>query len=171
MRFEPHDNLSPEEGSFGETLLYRVERSLHPVFLHLAFLTLFILCENLSGYIPANEYSGHLATLILILWGLSLLMSAFSATVYMLNRVFVTTGRIYGHGLFLWCRRFSIPLAEIESVSVSQPGLARPLHYGSLTLHTKKRRVRILWINRPDEVKKSLDRQISEIKQKNMSAD
>lgn len=170
MKFEPHDNLSPEEGYAGETLLYRVERSLHPVFLHLALLSLFILCENLSGYIPENEFSAHLATLILILWGLSLFMSAFSAVVYMITLVFVTSGRIYGHGLFLWCRRFSIPLAEIKSISVSQPGLARPLHYGSLTLHTAKKRIRILWINNPGAVKKSLDRQISEIKQKNMSA-
>lgn len=170
MKFEPHDNLNSEEYNTRETLLYRVERSLHPVFIHLAILSLVILCENLSGYIPANEYSGNLATLILILWGLSLLLSAFSATVYMLNRVFVTTERVYGHGLFLWCRRFSVPLSEIESVTVSKPGLTRPLHYGSLLLRSKKRSVRILWINRPDEVKIALDRQISEIKQKNMSA-
>jgi len=170
MKFEPHDNLISEDRDFGETLLYRVERSLPPVFLHLAFLSLFILSEKLSGYIPTNEYSRYLATLLLLLWGLSLLMSAFSATVYMLNHVFVTTGRIYGHGLFLWCRRFSIPLSEVDSVTVSQPGLARPLHYGSLILRSKKKSVRVLWINRPDEVKKSLERQISGMKQKNMSA-
>jgi len=170
MKFEPQDDLIPEESDTRETLLYRVERSLHPVFLHLAYLTLFILCENLSGYIPANEYSGYLTMLLLLLWGLSLLLSAFSATEYMINRVFVATERIYGHGLFLWCRRFSIPLSEVDAVFVSQPGLARPLHYGSLILRSKNSRVRILWIKDPDAVKKSLDRQISEIKQKNMSA-
>lgn len=164
MRLEPHDNLSPEEGFPIETLLYRVERSLHPVFLHLAILTLFILFEKLSRYIPDNEYSGYLSFLLLTLWGLFLFMTAFSASVYLMNRVFITTGRIYGHGLFFWCRHFSIPLSEIDAVFVSQPGLARPLHYGSLVLYSKKQRVRILFLNRPDEVKKSLDRQISENK-------
>lgn len=158
--------MSSGESDIGETLLYRVERSLHPVFLHLVFLSLFILFEKLSGYIPANGYSRYLASLLLTLWGLSLLMSAFSATAYMLNRVFVTTGRIYGHGLFLWCRRFSIPLSEVDAISISQTGLARPFHYGSLILRSKKRNVRILWISSPDEVKKSLDRQISGMKQK-----
>lgn len=166
MKFEPHDNLLPEAYDVGETLLYRVERSLHPVFLHLATLCLFILCEKLSEYIPANEYSGYLETLILSLWGLSLLLSAFSAIAYMVNRVFVTTERVYGHGLFLWCKAFSLPLSEIETITVSQPGLARPLRYGSLILRSKKSRVRILWINHPDEVKKALDLRISEIKQK-----
>jgi len=58
-------------------------------------------------------------------------------------------------------RRFSVPLSDITEVRVSQLFFAGPLHYGRITLRTGKKRIHILYVKEPSEVKKVIDMAIS----------
>jgi len=161
MRFEPPEFTDPGENSQKETLLYRVGISHHPVVLYLFLCVVFFCAYRLGEHLIQGDPYSVILQVFLAGWALFLLLFCISALMYLNNRIEITDRRIHGHMFSLVHRRFSVPLRDITEVRVSQLFFAGPLHYGRITLKTGKKRMHILYVKEPVEVKKVIDRAIS----------
>ena len=160
MRFEPHEFTDPGQDTQKEMHLFRVAVSHHPAMVYLFLCLLFFCGYRIGEPILLTDPLVFILQVFLAGWALFLMMFCLSALMFFYNRIDVTDQRIYGHRLSLRHRHFSVPLKDISSVSVSQLFFAGPLHYGRLTLRIPRRRLYILYVKEPLEVKKALDRAI-----------
>lgn len=161
MRFEPPEFIDPQQESPKETPLFRMPFSLNPIVLNLLFCALFF-----SGYrIASPLVYGDLQTIVLRFvlagWFLALLFFALSVWTFLYNRIEVTDRRIYGRKLSLLHGHLDVPLTDISSVRVSQHVFGSLLHYGRITLYCGKKRLFLIHVKEPMEVKKALDRELA----------
>jgi len=161
MRFEPPEYTDSGEKSQKETPLYRVGISHHPVVMYLFLCVVFFCAYRLGEHLIHGDPYSVILQVFLAGWALFLLLFCISALMYLNNRIEITDRRIHGHMFSLVHRRFSVPLSDITEVRVSQLFFAGPLHYGRITLRTGKKRIHILYVKEPSEVKKVIDRAIS----------
>jgi len=164
MRFEPPEFSDSNPDTQKETHLFRVAVSHNPVVVYLFLCILFFCGYQIGVPILLNDPLSIIMRIFLGGWALCLLLFLLSALMFFYNRIDVTDKRIYGHMFALRHRHFSVPLADIASVKVSQLFFAGPLHYGRLTLYIPKKRLYILYVKEPLEVKKALDREIAKAK-------
>ena len=161
MRFEPPEFADSGQESRKEMSLFRVVISHHPVILYFFLCVLFYCAYRIGEPVLLDDPLSGILRVFLAGWALFLLLFLLSALMFLYNRIDVTTQRIHGHMFSLRYRHFSVPLSDIASVSVSQLFFAGPLHYGRLTLRIPKKRLYILYVKEPLEVKKALDREIA----------
>lgn len=161
MRFEPPEFTDSNPEPKKEMPVFRVAVSHHPVILYLFLCVLFYCAYRLGEPILLDDPLSVILRVFLAGWALFLLLFLLAALMFLYNRIDVTTRRIHGHMFSLRHRHFSVPLSDIASVSVSQLFFAGPLHYGRLTLRIPKKRLYILYVKEPLEVKKALDREIA----------
>jgi len=163
MRFEPPEFTDPEQDTKKEMPLFRVAVSHHPAMVYLFLCVLFFCGYRIGEPLLLSDPLVFILQVFLAGWALFLMLFCLSALMFLYNRIDVTDRRIYGHRLSVLHRHFSIPLKDIASVSVSQLFFAGPLHYGRLTLQIPRRRLYILYVKEPLEVKKALDRAIEKV--------
>ncbi len=155
MRFEPDEKLLTQEDR--EIPCFRVVVSHHPVVLYLSFSLLL----NSAYYfgrpliLPVDPYS-ILLTLFVVLWSGFALASLHALGSFFFDRVYVTTRRIHGRHLSLKRRHFSIELAEIKNVTVTDVFFARPFGYGRLTIKTSTGVVRLHHVREPRRVREEI---------------
>ncbi|MEI8200664.1 MAG: hypothetical protein WCG21_11410 [Eubacteriales bacterium] len=161
MRFEPPEFTDSNPEPKKEMPLFRVAVSHHPVILYLFLCVLFYCAYRLGEPVLLADPLSAVLRVFLAGWALFLMLFLLSALMFLYNRVDVTSQRIHGRMFSLRHHHFSVPLADIASVSVSQLFFAGPLHYGRLTLRIPNKRLYILYVKEPLEVKKALDREIA----------
>jgi len=160
MRFEPPEFTDSGENSQKETPLFRVGISHHPVVMYLFLCVIFFCAYRLGEHLITGDPYSVILQVFLAGWALFLLLFCISALMYLNNRIEVTDRRIHGHMFSLVNHRFSVPLSDITEVRVSQLFFAGPLHYGRITLKMSRKRIYILYVKEPAEVKKAIDRAI-----------
>lgn len=161
MRFEPPEFIESGVNSQKETPLLRVGISHHPVVMYLFLCVVFYCAFRLGDHLIQDDPYSVILQVFLSGWALFLLLFCISALMYLNNRIELTDRRIHGHMFSLVHRRFSVPLSDITEVRVSQLFFAGPLHYGRIILRMGRKRIHILYVKEPTEVKKIIDRAIS----------
>lgn len=155
MRFEPDEKLLTQEDR--EIPCFRVVVSHHPVVLYLSFSLLL----NAAYYfgrpliLPVDPYS-VLLTLFAVIWSGFMLASLHALGSFFFNRVYVTTKRIHGRHVAFPHRRFSIELADIKKVTVTDVFFARAFGYGRLTIKTSTGTVRLHHVREPRRVREEI---------------
>ena len=155
MRFEPSEEILTREEQ--EIPCFRVVVSHHPVVLYLS-LSLLLNAAYYFGrplILPVDPYS-VLLTLFVVLWSGFILASLHALGSFFINRVYVTSKRIHGRQLSLLHRLFSIDLAEIKNVTVTDVFFARPFGYGRLTIKTSTGVVRLHHVREPRRVREEI---------------
>lgn len=166
MRFEPPEFPETDLDRQKEMHLFRVPFSHHPAMVYLFVCALFFCGYRIGEPILLDDPLSFILRVFLAGWAVFLLLFFVSLLIFMYNRIDVTNKRIYGRMFSLRHRNFSVPLTDISSVKISQLFFAGPLHYGRLTLRIPKKRLYILYVKDPLEVKKALDREITKSKSK-----
>jgi|GEM_PF-719564 len=163
MRFEPPEFIDPDEDTQKEIPLFRVALSHHPAMLYLFLCVLFFCGYRIGEPLLLSDPFAFILQVFLIGWAVFLLLFFVAVLMFLTNRIEVTNQRIYGHMFSLRHHHFSVPLTDISSVKVSRLFFAGPLRYGRLTLRIPKKRLHILYVREPLEVKKALDREIAKV--------
>ena len=164
MRFEPPEFPETDLENRKEMHLFRVPVSQHPAMVYLFLCALFFCGYRIGKPILLDDPLSFILRFFLAGWAVFLLLFCLSVLIFLYNRIDVTDKRIYGRMFSLRNHHFSVPLTDISSVKISQLFFAGPLHYGRLTLRIPKKRLYILYVKEPLEVKKAIDREIAKTK-------